>query len=271
MKIALVQMDVVSGDPEANLEVALAGIDEAARDGAELVVLPELWSAGYVWREGEGYRGSRRAGDFALDFRGDSAILADLAGRARDHRMWVVGGSLPEGTNRGIFNCTPVFDPGGALVHRYRKVHLIGLMEEDVHMIPGEECRAFSLGDRVAGAFICYDLRFPELGRNLFIDGAQLILVPAQWPAARAKHWRSLLVARAIENQCFVAGCNRVGRGGPDTFAGGSLVVDPGGDILVEGDDEPGVLMAELDFARVEGMRDVLPCLRDRRPDAYRR
>ncbi len=270
MRIALIQMDVISGDERANREAALSGIREAARGGADLALLPELWNAGYVWREGEKYRGSRDVRDFAVDFSSSEGLVADLADAARENEIWVAAGSLPEYSDAGIYNATAVFDNAGKLAHRYRKVHLIGLMDEDRHLIPGEDCATFDLDGIPAGAFICYDLRFPELGRTLFVAGAKLLLVPAQWPSVRSDHWRALLIARAIENQCFVAACNRVGVGGPDDFAGGSMIVDPAGEVLVEGDDRAGVMFADLDFDRVDRMREVLPCLSDRRPEVYR-
>ncbi len=263
-------MDVVTGDTDTNVAAARDGISRATAQGAQVVLLPELFTAGYVWREGEGYSGSREAADFALDFGACEGALAMLADAARCHGIWVVGGSVPEVTGNGIYNTTPVFNPRGRLVHRYRKVHLIGLMDEDRHMVAGDTCHAFALGEETAGIFICYDLRFPELGRNLFIDGARLLLVPAQWPSARASHWRALLVARAIENQAYVVATNRVGRGGPDTFSGGSLVVAPDGEVLAEGGSDKEVVLADLDFSRVDALRDTLPCGPDRRPGVYR-
>ncbi|MFP4200293.1 MAG: carbon-nitrogen family hydrolase [Bacillota bacterium] len=270
MRIALIQMDVFAGNEEANRKTALSAIRGASRGGADLVLLPELWNAGYVWREEGAYRGSRDPGDFAVDFASPGGLAADLASAARENGIWVAAGSVPEVAGEGIYNTTAVFDTAGELVHRYRKVHLIGLMDEHRHLVPGEDCDTFDLDGIPTGVFICYDLRFPELARTLFVAGAKLLLVPAQWPSARSDHWRALLIARAIENQCFVAACNRVGQGGPDTFDGGSMVVDPTGEVLVEGDSRPAVLFADLDFDLVERIRGILPCQLDRRPEVYR-
>jgi predicted amidohydrolase len=116
---------------------------------------------------------------------------------------------------------------------------------------------------------ICYDLRFPELFRGYALGGARLIVIPAQWPAPRIDHWRTLLRARAIENQCFVAGCNRVGTDPDNTFGGASAVIGPWGELLVEGGDQAALLVARITPAKVDEARRRIPVLSDRRPDRY--
>ena len=116
---------------------------------------------------------------------------------------------------------------------------------------------------------ICYDLRFPEMWRRYTLAGAKLILIPAEWPVRRIEHWRLLLRARAVENQLFVAGCNRAGADKDGDFGGFSAVVDPWGKVLVEGDGEPDLLLTTLDLDEVARVRGLFPFLKDRRPQVY--
>jgi omega-amidase len=116
---------------------------------------------------------------------------------------------------------------------------------------------------------ICYDLRFPELFRRYALAGARLILVPAEWPHPRRAHWQTLLRARAIENQCFVAACNRVGITGNSTFFGASAVIDPWGEALVEGGETELILTATIDLSLVDTVRKRIPVFEDRRPELY--
>ncbi|MFO8061260.1 MAG: carbon-nitrogen family hydrolase [Bacillota bacterium] len=270
MRVSAVQMDVITGNTAANLEAALRGIEEAAGSGAEVITLPELWTAGYVWLAGSDYTGPREAEQTA-EAAAREEVLSVLGGVARDEGVWLVAGSLPEITDRGIRNTAFVIDPGGEIIHRYSKVHLIHLMGEPANLIAGDDCGTFSLGQWRAGVMICYDLRFPELARKLALDGAGVIFIPAQWPAPRIDHWIALVQARAIENQCYVVACNRVGVGGADRFPGHSMIVDPSGQVLARGGEGPCVLTATMDADAVRRTREFLPCLGDRRPDVYGR
>ena len=138
-------------------------------------------------------------------------------------------------------------------------------------MTPGDALPVFDLPWGRTALAICYDLRFPEMWRHYMQAGAQLILIPAEWPIPRVEHWRLLLRARAVENQLFVVGCNRAG-GGSDSqhpFGGHSAAVDPWGKVLVEGELEPGLFLATLDLEEVARCRRLFPWLDDRRPDLY--
>ena len=151
----------------------------------------------------------------------------------------------------------------------YRKMHLFSLLGED---------RAFSRGDGwlladtslgKIGVIICYDLRFPELSRRLALEGAQIICVPAQWPKPRNEHWRTLLLARAIENQLFVIASNTCGVIGKLDFFGMSMIIDPKGNILAEATDKESEILADLDMGEMEEWRAQIPCFGDRRPELY--
>ena len=270
MRVSVVQMDVITGDTRANLGTALRGIGDAAEAGAEVVLLPELWTAGYVWLAGADYRGPRDALDVAEDVATEE-VLSVLGDRAKETGIWLVAGSLPELTEEGIRNTAPVIDARGEVVHQYSKVHLIDLMKEPDHLVAGDRCETFALGPWRAGVMICYDLRFPELARGLAVDGAGVIFLPAQWPEPRIDHWKTLVRARAIENQCYVVACNRVGIGGADRFPGESMIVDPVGKVLARGGEGPCVLTVQIDVNVVRKTREFLPCLEDRRPEVYGR
>jgi predicted amidohydrolase len=168
-----------------------------------------------------------------------------------------------------FYNCFALYGPDGVLCGAYRKVHLFRLMDEEKYLAPGEECVNLDLPWGRTGLAICYDLRFPELFRTYALAGARLMLIPAEWPHPRREHWRTLLRARAIENQCFVAACNRIGATGASTFFGASTVIDPWGETLVEAGEIETLLTVTIDTDLVESVRRRIPVFEDRRADLY--
>jgi omega-amidase len=260
--VALAQMDIARGRPDLNEAAACTLAAQAADREAHLLVLPELWPTGYDLD---------RAGEYAalLDG-GPFALMAELAQR---HQVHVAGTALEAHPGGPPFNTAVLYGPDGGRLAAYRKVHLFPPMGETEHMTAGDALPTVDLPwGRVALA-ICYDLRFPELWRRYMEAGAVLMLIPAEWPARRVEHWRLLLRARAVENQFFVVGCNRVGvddDAAGSRFGGHSAVVDPWGRVLVEGGLEPGLFFASLDLDEVARARRQFPFLDDRRPDVYR-
>ena len=182
--------------------------------------------------------------------------------------MWV-GGTLLEAEGGQAYNTFALFDTEGDLRAAYRKVHLFRLMGEDRWLASGDRFVTVDLGWGTAGLATCYDLRFPEMFRALVAGGATILLVPAAWPEVRAKHWSLLLRARAVENQCFVLGCNCTGSGKGQDFAGLSAVIDPWGDVCAEAGSAPGLVTAAIDPGLAEQVRSTLPALSDRRPELY--
>jgi omega-amidase len=258
MRISLVQMDIALGDPKINRQRAEEWIRRAAeREQADVVVLPEMWNTGY-----------------ALDRLEDCADRGELvewmASTAARYRVHLVGGSIAEKKADHFWNTAYIFDRNGKQVARYSKVHLFRLMDEEKYLHAGDQRVSFSLESHRAGVMICYDIRFPELARSLALDGAEILFVPAEWPLPRLTHWRLLNQARAVENQLYVVACNRVGVGGRDVFGGHSMVVDPWGEILVEGGEEEELLTVEIDLAEVARIRRKIPVFEDRMPDVYR-
>lgn len=261
--ITLVQMNCELGAPAANFARAEAYVTEAARRRSQLVVLPELWSTAYDLENASDHAAplAQRAGD-----PGWFGVLAEWAQR---HQIWLTGSLLEAHTDGRFYNCMAVYGPNGELAGAYRKIHLFRLMDEEVYLAPGQAPVLLDLPWGKTGLAICYDLRFPELFRGYALQGARLMLLPAEWPHPRREHWRTLLRARAIENQCFVAACNRVGSSKGSGFFGSSAVIDPWGETLVEGGEAEMLLTTMVDLAQTDGARQRIPVFADRRPDLY--
>ena len=255
--VSLAQVDVVWGQPDANLARAEALLAESRRRGSDIVVFPELWTTGYDLGRARQYASPRGEGTFAR--------VAELAGR---HALYVTGSMLRR-EGDAVYNCAPLFSPQGELLGDYDKVHLFRLMDEDQHLSAGNRTPVFDLPWGRCAIAICYDLRFPELFRKYALAGAEMIILPAEWPHPRIEHWRTLLQARAIENELFVAACNRVGKGGGAEFFGCSTVVDPWGRHQVEGTDEEALLTVSIDLETVAEARKTLTVFEDRRPEMY--
>lgn len=259
MKVALLQMDIVFGEPEANRRKAAAMIASGLEQGAKLFVLPEMWTTGYKLAEIHNLAEPE-----------DGPTLAMLRATAREHGVEIVTGSMAEARGGKVYNTCYAIDAVGEVVAKYSKIHLIGLMQEDRYIAPGDSKALFALGCGPAGMIICYDLRFTELPRSLALTGCRTLFVPAEWPAQRGAHWRTLNIARAIENQLFVIAVNRVGRDPDNVYFGHSLVVNPWGEVLAEGaEDREEVIVADVDFAAGEEIRRRMPVFADRRPQYY--
>ena len=138
-----------------------------------------------------------------------------------------------------------------------------------MHLSSGNGKGSFTLDNHSFAGVICYDIRFPEWIRTHTTEGAEALFVVAQWPITRVDHWRALLIARAIENQCFVIACNRVGSDPNNQFAGHSMIIDPWGKIIAESSDQEEILYAEIDLQEVKKVREMIPVFTDRRPEFY--
>ncbi len=255
--LSLAQTPVDLGAPAANYERVHDWTVEAARRRSGLVVFPELWSTGYDLENWQRHASPPGEGMFAK-----------LSALAREHRI-AIGGSVLEARDGRAYNAFALYDATGALLATYRKVHLFRLMDEDQWLAPGDRLELVEADWGLTGLGICYDLRFPEMFRSYALRGAKLMLLPAEWPSRRAAHWHTLLRARAIENQMFVAACNRVGESKGEHFGGGSALIDPWGEAVIEGGSSEALLTAEIDLALVDEVRQRIPVFEDRRPDIY--
>jgi predicted amidohydrolase len=196
------------------------------------------------------------------------AILERISKIARDKQMVIVG-SLPEAAGQSIFNTSYLVDSTGEIVGTYHKVHLFSHYNEHKHFAAGTSARVYSTSIGMIGMMICYDLRFPELGRRMALDGAEIICVSALWPSVRIEHWSLLLRARANENQLFVIGCNGCGTEGQNTWGGSSAIISPLARVIVgAGPDEQAICGALKEREMIE-FREAIPCFDERVPAAY--
>jgi predicted amidohydrolase len=194
-------------------------------------------------------------------------VVETLKGLTAELQMVVVG-SLPEKDDGQIYNTAYVIDQG-QIVGTYRKLHLFSNMGEDRFIASGNKSLVVPTSVGRIGVAICYDLRFPELFRKLALEGAEILCLPAEWPKPRQDHWRTLLLARAIENQLFVVAANCCGIQGKLDFFGMSLLIAPRGEVLAEGGERDVELTALFDFEEMVNYRSQIRCYQDRRPDVY--
>jgi len=254
VKLAIIQFNIRPGDIAANEAKVAALVQQAAAKGAQAVVLPELWNCGYALKD---------LVTLAQSSRGTSINL--LKKLAKKYGLFVFGGSIAELKDGRYYNTQIIINAEGSVISKYRKIHLFSLgLQEDEYFTPGQEWVLSDTPWGQAGLMLCYDLRFPELARNLALRGAKLLVVPAQWPAARLAHWQILAQARALENQVFVIAVNRFGEDTSGVYNGHSLVVSPWGDILLDAVQEE-LSLVDIDMSLVDEARSKLPVLEERR------
>lgn len=275
MKLALAQLDVTAADVAANRDRAIEAIESAAGRGADLVALPELWNVGFFAFD--------RYADLAEPL--DGPTLSQIREAAIEHDIGVLAGSivedLAESGEEGadtpesdagrpaeteLANTTVLFDRDGTRLATYRKHHLFGYeSEESDLLVPGESLGVAEFEGFTVGMTTCYDLRFPELYRDLLDAGVTLVLVPSAWPYPRVEHWKSLPKARAIENLTYVATVNGAATFDDATLLGRSTVYDPWGTAVASSGDEPTLVVTDIDPERVERVRNEFPALEDQR------
>ncbi len=273
VQVAVIQLSS-QDDVTANLARVRELVLEAGRSGAELVALPENFA--FMGEESKKFEIAER-----VDADPPGPIVSALRLAARDARVWLVAGGMPERSEDPArpFNTSLLFEPDGRLVSKYRKVHLFDVdlpdgtkLLESGATTAGTEPVVAEISGRKGqpiqlGMTVCYDLRFPELYRKLGDRGARIVTVPAAFTLTTGKdHWHVLLRARAIENQVFVLAPAQHGKHprGRQTY-GKSLIIDPWGDVLAQCAEGEGFATARLDFAAQDRVRAALPCLTHRR------
>jgi len=258
LSVSLAQMNITPGDVPRNFNTFQRMVAEAARRKSSLIVFPELWSTGYELE---------RAKEFASEL--NKGIFSQISKVATEAKIAIVG-SVMEKRGVEVTNSAPFFTPNGQMIGVYRKLHLFRLFDEDQYLASGAAPLTMDLPWGPTGIAICYDLRFPELFRRYAIDNrVRLIIIPAEWPLIRLAHWRTLLQARAIENQCYIIACNAAGQSGDTVFAGHSMIVDPWGKIVIEGGEEPQLLTADIELDVIDEIRERIPVFEDLRLDIY--
>lgn len=258
VRIALVQNEI-SKCCEDNLDKAIAGVESCARKKANFILLPEMWLTGFNYRE------IRK-----LSTKDCEQAIELLSRKARQHSAYIIAGSIPELGKERIYNTSYILGPKGVL-GKYRKSHLFTPLAEPKHLASGDSIRTFDTDSGRVGVLICYEIRFPEVARILALMGAKIIFVPAQFPKPKLNIWHTLLAARAIENQLFIAACNRVGADNKQSYFGHSLVVDPSGSFIVEAEEDEAELICDVDLSLIEKVRGEIRVFEDRRSKLYRK
>lgn len=259
MLAAAIQLDIIRGDLARNMaavERETAHLTENLRP--DVIVLPELWSTGYALPQ---------AAELASPMgEREAAFLGELA---RRYGTAFIGGSVLSLEGGRIYNRAQVIDKEGRYAGGYNKIHLFRPMDEDRWLAQGSERLVFPFGGMACASVICYDIRFGELVRRLALDGAEALFVSAEWPSPRIEHWRTLLRARAIENQMYVIACNRCGVTGTERFGGSSMIIAPDGTVLAQAGEEETAISAELDASLPAALRRSFPVFADRVPETY--
>lgn len=256
MKITCLQMNMKLGYPEENFAHAEHLIDTAMQEQPDVLVLPETWNTGFFPRE-------RLA---ELSCRDGAEVKERIGGRAKAHGVNIVAGSVSNLRDGRVYNTTFVFDRTGACIAEYDKLHLFTPMGEEAYYTRGERLGRFVLDGVDCGVIICYDLRFPELTRQLALGGLDVLFVVSQWPKVRLAHLRTLTAARAIENQTFVVCCNSCAAAGGTVYGGHSAVIAPDGETLILGGDSEESLSAVCDMQLLQQVRESIPVFHDRHP-----
>lgn len=258
MRIAAIQLDVELGQVEANYAAVEKAIGKAAHTGADIVVLPELWNTSF--------------------YPTNVQELADNQGKRTQHMLMtlaqtygihIVGGSVAVRKENGVYNTTYVVNRQGHIISTYDKVHLFAPGGENTVFQAGNSLSIFTLDGVTMASIICYDLRFTEWVRMAALKGAKVLFVPAAWPDIRIDHWNVLNRARAIENQMVVVAVNNCGDAGTLHFGGHSMIIDPLGDIVARGEQEPTIITADVDIGAIVSIRETINVFRDRRPSLY--
>ncbi|MFT4902058.1 MAG: omega-amidase [Lentimonas sp.] len=263
MKVALAQFKVVSGQADLNLIEIERYLFQAKTEGASVVFLPEMCTTGLIWHFNPALLESAAAGV-------ERVRLA-----AQRNRISVCGSFLEQTPGGNAANTLYYFNAAGVLIAKYRKVHLFTMFHEEAHIEAGNEIIISDTDLGRTGFSICYDLRFPELFRKCALAGAEFQVLVAAFPHPRLEHWRTLIRARAIENQSFFIAVNQCGyegagaAGGEIKYFGHSMIVDPWGEVVLEAGEEAGLFTAELDCSLPTQVRAKLTALQDRRPDLY--
>ncbi len=266
-KIAVCQMEVVD-KKDINLDNAVSMINEAAKGGAGIVVLPEMFNTPYDTGKFAAYSEPSH----------NSRSLQVVSEAARTSDVYLIAGSIPESCNGKIYNSSFIFDRTGKIIDTHRKIHLFDIDIPD--SITFNESDIITAGNKITvveteyckiGVAICYDIRFPELFRLMGLAGAELIVVPGAFNMTTGPaHWETLIRARAIDNQVYVAAASpSTNKNLPYVAYGHSTIVDPWGNIMAMAGGSEKIIFADIDLGYINKVRKELPVLKNRRNDIY--
>jgi len=257
LTLHLIQWRIIPGNIQGNLDRAGELLVSASPGKGDLVLFPEMFPSGFCYPH---------LGEMADQY---EAVVHWMGVTAARYEVGVAG-SVPAHRPEGVANAMLLVDRAGMVVASYDKTHLFSVTDEDQHFIAGRDTVVTRWDGIDLGLAICFDLRFPEMTRQLCDGGARIVLISAQWPRARVDHFRDLARVRAMENQMFIAACNSCGDDDKGlVLGGGSTVIGPAGDVKgVLGDEEEG-LSVSIDLNEVEHTRDSFPVLKVRRRDLF--
>ncbi|MGX8796848.1 carbon-nitrogen hydrolase family protein [Fusibacter sp. JL298sf-3] len=268
MKLAVIQMQVTA-DKEINVRKAMDNVAKLASRGAQMVVLPEMFNCPYD---------TERFADYA-EREGEMTWL-EMSHTARANGIYLIGGSIPELDGKALYNTSYIFDPEGEQIAKHRKIHMFDIdisngqyFKESDALTAGKKATVFDTAFGKIGVALCYDIRFPELARQMVNKGARLLIYPASFNMTTGPvHWELLFRARSVDNQVFTVGCApaRDEEASYISYAH-SIVVNPWGDVVGGLNEEEGFLMGTIDFNEVDRIRTQLPLLKHLRPDVYKR
>ena len=259
MKVVCLQMNMKLGCPDDNFAHAGRMIRDAAAEKPDVLVLPETWNTGFFPKE-----------DLpGLSDRDGERVKREIGALAAKYRVNIVAGSVANQRDGQVYNTAMVFDRSGKCIASYDKTHLFTPMGEDGFFTPGDHLCRFQLDGAQCGIIICYDLRFPELTRRLALEGLDMLFVVSQWPKARTFHLRTLVTARAIENQMFAVCCNSCGMAGVTQYGGNSAIVDPWGQTVAAAGEQETILTGDCDLNVLTQIRSSIPVFQDRKPNLY--
>jgi omega-amidase len=255
MEIIGLQWDLAWEDKPANFAHARRLLDKAAPAPGALVVLPEMFATGFSMNAK------------AIAEPADGETIRFLSSLAREFGVFTLAGVVAAGDNGLPRNEAVILGPDGREISRYCKMHPFRPAGEGEHYLEGDAPSLWSWGGIAVSPFICYDLRFPEIFRMAVRKGAEIFVVIASWPSVRAGHWRTLLQARAIENQAYVIGVNRCGSDPRLPYPGATMLVAFDGEVQAELGGAEGFLKTSIDVDSLRAYRARLPFLRDLRSD----
>jgi len=256
-KVGVVQFDIKKGKTQTNLETTFNHLTVLSQMNVSLAVFPELFTSSFD---------NDNLHEHSSKF---DSIIEVLSEFALTNKIAIVG-TLPEFANDSIYNTMVFIDTDGNLKAKYKKIHLFKLTGEHYYYTAGNQTIVVNSNLGKIGLMTCYDLRFPEVARSLFMKGANTIVVSAQWPTPRKSHWEKLFFARAIENQLYMVGSNRTGTEDDLDFPGMSMIVDPMGERIADAGTDTGYAIADIDLNKVKNFRKLIPCKSDRRQNAYK-
>lgn len=261
MYIQLFQIEIEPANASKNKEKIRYLFEQYVDDSIDLVVLPEMWNNGYAL--------DRLYQLADVNLKDSYPFIKNLA---KTYDVDIIAGSVSNQKKTGLYNTAFAVNRQGYKIYEYDKIHLVPMLDEPRYLDAGQKVPyTFTLSDGIQGTqIICYDLRFPELSRYPSATGAEILFYVAQWPITRLSHWRSLLQARAIENDAYVVATNSCGHDGKTEYAGHSMIISPNGDVIDEANEHETVITAKIDISKVAEQRQKIPVFENMRPNIYR-